>query len=100
MINRLAARFPDLKGAPHALTGRIVDLLPLVKAHYYHPDTHGSFSIKTVLPTVAPHHVASRLNSNSSHTAPSTPWRWWNWPGVSPGRIVAGATWTRSERII
>lgn len=55
VINGLAARFPDLKGALHALTGRIVDLLPLVKAHYYHPDMHGSFSIKAVLPTVAPH---------------------------------------------
>jgi hypothetical protein len=55
VINRLAARFPDLEEPLHALTERIVDLLPLVKAHYYHPDMRGSFSIKAVLPTVAPH---------------------------------------------
>ena len=54
VINRLAARFPDLKDALQALTGRLVDLLPLVKAHYYHPAMKGSFSIKAVLPTVAP----------------------------------------------
>jgi len=55
VINRLAARFPDLRETLHALTHRIVDLLPLVRAHYYHPDMRGSFSIKAVLPTVAPH---------------------------------------------
>ena len=33
---------------------RIVDLLPLAREHYYHPDMQGSWSIKFVLPTVAP----------------------------------------------
>jgi len=33
---------------------RIVDLLPIARAHYYHPDQHGSWSIKAVLPTIAP----------------------------------------------
>jgi CRISPR/Cas system-associated exonuclease Cas4 (RecB family) len=33
---------------------RVVDLLPIVKAHYYHPDMAGSFSIKRVLPAIAP----------------------------------------------
>ena len=31
----------------------MVDLLPLVRA-YYHPEMKGSFSLKAVLPTVAP----------------------------------------------
>jgi len=31
-----------------------VDLHPVVKAHYYHPDQQGSWSIKYVLPTIAP----------------------------------------------
>jgi hypothetical protein len=34
--------------------GRLVDLLPLVQAHYYHPDMRGSWSLKSVLPTIAP----------------------------------------------
>ena len=55
VINDLKKRFPDLKAPLEALTERIVDLLPFVKAHYYHPAMRGSFSIKAVLPTVAPH---------------------------------------------
>jgi membrane-bound ClpP family serine protease len=31
-----------------------VDLLPIMRTHYYHADQHGSWSIKKVLPTIAP----------------------------------------------
>ena len=31
-----------------------VDLLKVVRGHYYHRDFHGSFSIKAVLPALAP----------------------------------------------
>ena len=55
VIRSHARRFPDLKVDLDALAGRIVDLLPVVRQHYYHPDMRGSFSIKAVLPTVAPH---------------------------------------------
>jgi len=54
VIHQLAARFPDLAQALRDLSERLVDLLPLVKAHYYHPAMKGSFSVKAVLPTVAP----------------------------------------------
>ena len=37
-----------------AVVDRLVDLLRLVKEHCYHPDFHGSFSIKHVLPALAP----------------------------------------------
>jgi hypothetical protein len=50
----LAGYFPDLAPRLHAAIGRIVDLLPLARAHYYHPEMHGSWSIKAVLPTIAP----------------------------------------------
>ena len=33
---------------------RVVDLLPLVKQHFYHPHMCGSFSMKKVLPAIAP----------------------------------------------
>ena len=36
------------------LCERIVDLHRLVRGYYYHPDMHGSFSIKAVLPVLAP----------------------------------------------
>ncbi|MDE2188058.1 MAG: DUF2779 domain-containing protein [Betaproteobacteria bacterium] len=50
----LADAFPNLAPALHKLIGRLVDLLPLAREHYYHPDMMGSWSIKAVLPTIAP----------------------------------------------
>ena len=36
------------------LSGRIVDLLVLVRDHCYHPEFRGSFSLKYVLPAMVP----------------------------------------------
>jgi hypothetical protein len=52
VLNELAERYPDLAPALAALTARLYDLHPVAKAHYYHPDMHGSWSIKSVLPTI------------------------------------------------
>ena len=54
VLAELAERFPDLAAALGAIESRLVDLHPPTKAHYYHPDMLGSWSIKAVLPTVAP----------------------------------------------
>jgi hypothetical protein len=54
VIQGLAGRFPDLAGDLQAIAGRLVDLHPATRANYYHPDMLGSWSIKAVLPTVAP----------------------------------------------
>ncbi|MFQ5636219.1 MAG: DUF2779 domain-containing protein, partial [Gammaproteobacteria bacterium] len=54
VINRMARRFPDLGRPLEAIVDRLFDLYPLTRAHYYHPDMHGSWSIKKVLPTIAP----------------------------------------------
>jgi hypothetical protein len=54
VIRALGRRFPDLKPPLDAIAERIVDLLPVMRQHYYHPAMRGSFSIKAVLPTVAP----------------------------------------------
>jgi len=53
-IRELAALFPDLSDRLASLVERLVDLLPIARAHYYHPDMKGSWSIKAVLPTIAP----------------------------------------------
>jgi hypothetical protein len=53
-IKELAERLPALREALLAISTRIVDLLPIARAHYYHPAQHGSWSIKYVLPAVAP----------------------------------------------
>lgn len=53
-IRDLATFLPDRADALLALIERMIDLLPIYRAHYYHRDMHGSWSIKAVLPTIAP----------------------------------------------
>lgn len=53
-ISELAERFPAQAAALRAIRQRLVDLLPITRAHYYHPSQHGSWSIKSVLPAIAP----------------------------------------------
>jgi hypothetical protein len=60
-INGLAKRFPDLAPRLEALALRVVDLMPVIKSHYYHRDMLGSYSIKAVLPTLVPHLDYSQL---------------------------------------
>ena len=54
VILRLAERFPDLAAGLESVLDRLVDLHPVVKENYYHPDMLGSWSLKAVLPTFAP----------------------------------------------
>jgi hypothetical protein len=54
VLNGLAARFTDLAAPLAALAERLVDLYPPTKRHYEHPALQGSWSLKAVLPTVAP----------------------------------------------
>ncbi len=53
-ITALAKRFPDLDAPLNKLIPRIKDLLPVTQNSYYHPAMKGSWSLKAVLPTVAP----------------------------------------------
>jgi len=54
VITGLAALYGDLAVELEAIADRLVDLHPVTQANYYHPDMLGSWSIKAVLPTVAP----------------------------------------------
>lgn len=51
-IRELSERFPRLAKPLLALNGRVVDLLPVARDHYYHPSQQGSWSIKAVLPAL------------------------------------------------
>lgn len=53
-LKYLATRHPEQAPLVEALIGRMVDLIPLVQTYYYHPIMRGSYSIKAVLPTIAP----------------------------------------------
>jgi hypothetical protein len=54
VIKGLIEMFPDLGAELQAIVDRLVDLQPVTRANYYHPDMLGSWSIKAVLPTIAP----------------------------------------------
>lgn len=62
VIQGLAAMFPDLAGALQAIDVRLVDLHPVTRDNYYHPDMLGSWSIKAVLPTIAPEMDYAKLD--------------------------------------
>jgi hypothetical protein len=53
-LEHLAAAVPSRRAALEEVAGRLVDLLPIVRDHVYHPDFLGSFSQKAVLPALVP----------------------------------------------
>jgi hypothetical protein len=58
----LASFCTDLAEPLGRIADRLVDLHPIVKRHYCHPGLHGSWSIKAVIPTIAPDMDYSRLD--------------------------------------
>ena len=52
IMKELAREFPRYETPLLALCDRAVDLLRLIRSSYYHPQFHGSFSIKSVLPAL------------------------------------------------
>jgi hypothetical protein len=53
-MRELAEAVPDLATELLAIEARLFDLLPIVRAHVYHPDFGGSFSLKNVAPALIP----------------------------------------------
>jgi predicted RecB family nuclease len=51
-IEQLRDKLPHLAGELDDVLSRIVDLLPMVRDHVYHPDFGGSFSLKAVAPAL------------------------------------------------
>lgn len=52
-LKELARDFPEHAAGLKRVIARLVDLLPVFREHYFHPDLDASWSIKKVLPTVA-----------------------------------------------
>jgi hypothetical protein len=53
-LRELAELYFDLSAALSAIEARVVDLLPVARACWYHPSQRGSWSIKQVLPSLVP----------------------------------------------
>ena len=66
-IEQLAQRASNATVATElrALATRVVDLLPIVRKHVYHPRFNGSFSLKSVLPALIPAAAAAGAASGS-----------------------------------
>ena len=69
MVKQLAAAYPEQRGRLLSLTRRMFDLLKVLRAHYYHPDFHGSYSIKAVLPALVPEMTYSNLEIQDGSSA-------------------------------
>lgn len=54
VISDLSRLFPDIARALGGLVVRLVDLCGIIRNNYYHPDFHGSYSLKDVLPVLVP----------------------------------------------
>jgi len=80
IMRALAVRLPDLANDLTQIVDRVVDLLPLAKEHYYHPSMKGSWSLKAVLPAIAPEldyanleEVADGLGAQTAYREASHP---------------------------
>jgi len=71
VISGLIEMFPDLAGPLQKIIDRLFDLHPVVRENYYHPDMLGSWSIKAVLPCIAPHMNYAELEGIKEGTAAS-----------------------------
>jgi hypothetical protein len=68
-FQELAERHPEHADVLSTYIGRLFDLHPVVKSHFYHPAMEGSFSIKKVLPVVAPELDYDQLDEIQEGTA-------------------------------
>jgi predicted RecB family nuclease len=68
-ITELSEALPHLAGGLNEINARLVDLHTVVKDHVYHPDFHGSFSIKDVLPALVPELTYDSLEIPDGETA-------------------------------
>jgi hypothetical protein len=72
MLNQLAGLYPDLEARINKVIKRLVDLLPIARENYYHPDMLGSWSIKYIIPTVTEavdYHSGDIQDGGSAQTA-------------------------------
>ena len=69
IIKGLIQLYPDLECKLAVIIERIVDLLKIINGNFYHPDFHGSYSIKKVLPALVPDMTYENLEIGNGDTA-------------------------------
>lgn len=74
-IRELSDLFPEYdydlwsETSRYNIENRVIDLLPLTALSYYHPEMHGSWSLKAVLATIAPDMNEDRLKAINDRDA-------------------------------
>jgi len=68
-IEALRDAFPDLADRLQSILGRLLDLEKMIEGNVYHPEFRGSFSIKKVLPALAPDLSYAELSIRDGDTA-------------------------------
>jgi predicted RecB family nuclease len=68
-LRNLAEAAPHLATELLGIGERLIDLLPLVRNHIYHPEFGGSFGLKKVLPALVPGLSYRDLSINEGETA-------------------------------
>ncbi len=86
VINALRKSYPDLDASLKGILARLVDLHPLLRDHYYHPDMRGSWSLKAVLPVIAPDLSYAALGEINEGNAASNAWLELINPATGPER--------------
>jgi hypothetical protein len=74
-IRLLAGAAPDLARELGLVELRLVDLLPVVRNHVYHPKFAGSFSLKSVIPALVPEVSYEDLEIKDGAAATLALWR-------------------------
>ena len=88
-IRLLAAAAPGLARELGLLELKLVDLLPVVRNHVYHPKFAGSFSLKSVIPALVPEVSYADLEIRDGAAATLALWRLVFEPGQLGRRELA-----------
>jgi hypothetical protein len=86
VLSRMAELLPAQASVLRGLAGRLVDLLPVTRAAYYHRDMRGSWSIKSVVPTIDAELGYERLDEVQEGEAAQLAFLELRSPTVSPER--------------
>jgi len=84
VLEGLAGCFPEYKSAISALQERLWDLWPVIRSQTYHIDYQGSFSLKNVLPALAPDMTYEGMGISDGEQAGAV------WDAMIHGRLPQG----------
>lgn len=88
VLLRMANLAPEYGAALRALADRLVDLLPITRAAYYHRDMRGSWSIKQVMPTIDPRLAYEHLDEVQEGDSAQQAFLALRTPHVTPERLL------------